>query len=130
METVAPYLLVFVGAGLGGALRLASNISLARVLGADATWATAIINVSGSLAMGLLFGWFAYKPGSEWTHTIRLFVGTGVLGGYTTFSTFSLDAILLIERNEIGQALTYVVASVVLGVVGLWAGIIFARSLA
>jgi CrcB protein len=60
---------------------------------------------------------------------VRLFVATGVLGGYTTFSTFSLEAMLLVERNQPGMALAYVGGSVLFGVLGLWLGLTIARTL-
>ena len=94
-----------------------------RCLGADFPWATTFINVSGSIVMGAA-GRLAGVPRRRrhGRRPTRLFVATGILGGYTTFSTFSLETILLIERGEIGAALAYVGGSVLLGVVGLWAG--------
>jgi CrcB protein len=121
--------LVFLGAGLGGVLRHGVNIAAARVLGVDFPYGTAIINVSGSLIMGLLVGWLTFRVEAGWTQHVRLFVATGVLGGYTTFSTFSLETVLLIERNQIGLAALYVGGSVALGVLGLWAGLALIRSL-
>ena len=105
MEILQPYILVFFGAGLGGMLRHALNIVIGRLAGTGFPWARSFINVSGSVVMGLLVGWLAFKAGAEWTQSVRLFVATGVLGGYTTFSTFSLETILLLERNQIGAAL-------------------------
>jgi fluoride exporter len=124
------YILVFVGAGLGGTLRHALNIAIGRLIGGQFPWATAFINVSGSFVMGGLVGWLAFRAGAAWTQPARLFVATGVLGGYTTFSTFSLESILLLERNQIGAALAYIGGSVLLGVLALWAGLSLARSLA
>lgn len=124
------YLFVFFGAGLGGALRHFLNLTLGRALGTDFPWTTSFINVSGSLAMGLLTGWLAFRAGGGLTQHARLFLATGVLGGYTTFSTFSLETILLAERGELAAALAYVGGSVVLGVMALWAGLTLARSFA
>ncbi|THD42059.1 MAG: fluoride efflux transporter CrcB [Bradyrhizobium sp.] len=121
-------LLVFVGAGLGGVLRHVLNQVVGRALGTDFPWATFIINVSGSLVMGLFIGWLAFRAGVGWSQHARLFFATGVLGGYTTFSTFSLETILLIERNQIGAALVYVGGSVLIGVFSLWAGLWLMRS--
>lgn len=129
MEVLQPYLLVFVGAGFGGVLRHIMNLVVSRTLGTGFPWGTAIINVSGSTVMGLLIGWLAFKAGAEWTQHVRLFVATGVLGGYTTFSTFSLESILLIERGNFGSAVAYIGGSVLLGVAGLWAGLSLARTL-
>jgi CrcB protein len=79
--------------------------------------------------MGLLVGWLAFKGGAAWTPHVRLFLATGVLGGYTTFSTFSLESVTLIERQAYGPALAYIVGSVALGIVGLFAGLALMRSL-
>jgi CrcB protein len=129
MTFLQPYLLVFLGAGLGGVLRHILNVTITRWFGGDFPWATVFINVSGSAVMGLLAGWLAFKAGAGWTQHVRLFLATGVLGGYTTFSTFSLESILLIERGEAGAALAYVGGSVLFGVLGLWGGLLFARTI-
>ena len=86
------------------------------------------INVSGSLIMGLAVAWFAFK-GDASQHW-RLFLTTGVLGGYTTFSAFSLDAALLYERGQLGLAAVYVIGSVVLSIAGLFAGLWLVRQMA
>ena len=122
-------LLVFVGAGLGGVLRHLINLAIARVLGNDFPYGILFINVTGSLVMGLLVGWLAFRAGEGWTRNAQLFVATGILGGYTTFSTFSLDAFRLIERGQIGLAALYIGGSVLLGIGGLWAGLALMRSL-
>lgn len=129
MDILSPYLLVFVGAGLGGVLRHVLNVVIGRAFGTGFPWSTIFINISGSVVMGLLIGWLAFRAGAEWSQHVRLFIATGILGGYTTFSTFSLETILLLERNQIGAALAYVGASVLLGVVGLYGGLSLARSL-
>jgi CrcB protein len=120
------YAIVFLGGGLGAALRHAINLGAARWLGVGFPFGTLIVNVSGSLVMGLLAGYFAFK--GDATQHWRLFLTTGVLGGYTTFSAFSLDAALLYERGEISQAAIYVLASVLLSIAGLFAGLAMARS--
>jgi CrcB protein len=111
------YLIVFVGGGLGAALRHGVNVISARLLGTGFNYATLFENVSGSVVMGLLVGYFAFKSGS--TQHWRLFLTTGVLGGYTTFSAFSLDTILLYERGQPGIAMLYLILSVALSVGGL-----------
>ena len=123
-------LLVFLGAGLGGVLRQALNLAAPKLLGESFPWATLLINVSGSFAMGLIAGWLAFRAPEGLGRNVQLFVATGVLGGYTTFSTFSLDALKLIEREQIGLAALYAGGSVVLGVGGLWAALSLMRSLA
>ncbi len=122
------YLIVFLGGGLGAALRHAINLFAARALGANFPFGTLTVNVTGSLVMGLLAGYFAFK-GDASQHW-RLFLTTGILGGYTTFSAFSLDVAVLYERGEIGLALLYVAASVVFSIAGLFAGLTVARSFA
>lgn len=122
------FFVVFLGAGLGGALRQGVNLATLRLFGAAFPYGTITVNVVGSLVMGLLAGWFAQKadPGQAW----RLFLTTGVLGGFTTFSTFSLDTFFLWERGQIAVAFLYVLASLVLGLIGLFLGLFLVRSLA
>jgi CrcB protein len=119
------YLIVFLGGGLGAALRHGVNLAAARLLGSAFPYATMIENVSGSLAMGLLAGYFAFRGGipQHW----QLFLTTGILGGYTTFSTYSLDAALLYERGALGLAALYVLGSVVAAIGGLFAGLAIVR---
>ena len=119
------YLIVFLGGGLGASLRHGVNVLVARLLGTGFPFGTMFENVTGSLVMGLLAAYFAFK-GDASQHW-RLFLTTGVLGGYTTFSAFSLDAILLYERGEIGLALLYVLASVTLSILGLMLGLVLVR---
>ena len=111
------YLLVFVGGGLGSTLRHIVNVVSARHLGTAFPYHTFIINITGSIVMGLIAGYLAFK--GEASQPWRLFLMTGILGGYTTFSAYSLDAALLYERGEIGLALFYVLGSVVLSIAGL-----------
>ena len=120
------YLIVFLGGGIGAALRHGFNLGFARVLGTTFPYATLFENVTGSLVMGLLVGWFALKGGvpQHW----QLFLTTGVLGGYTTFSAFSLDTAVLYERGAIGPAALYVLLSVALSIAGLFAGMAVVRA--
>ena len=104
------YVLVFIGGGLGASLRHAVNMLCARCIGTGFPYGTFIINITGSIVMGLIAGYLAFK--GEASQPWRLFLMTGVLGGYTTFSAFSLDAVLLYERGEMGLALFYVLGSV------------------
>jgi len=122
------YLLVFVGGGLGASLRHTINVACARCMGTSFPYGTFIINITGSIAMGLIAGYLAFK--GEASQPWRLFVMTGILGGYTTFSAFSLDTALLYERGEIGLALFYVLGSVVLSIAGVFAGLALVRHLA
>lgn len=120
------YLIVFLGGGLGAALRHGVNLAAARLLGTAFPYGTLTVNVVGSLAMGLLAAYFAFK--GDATQHWRLFFTTGVLGGFTTFSAFSLDVALLYERGETGLAVLYVVASVALSIAGLFAGLALVRN--
>ena len=119
------FLIVFLGGGLGAALRHGVNLVGARLLGMGFNYATMFENVSGSFVMGLLVAYFAFK--GDLSQHWRLFLTTGILGGYTTFSAFSLDTILLYERGELGLAALYAVLSVVLSVGGLMAGLALVR---
>ena len=123
------FLIVFIGGGIGASLRHGVNLLTPRLLGTAVPYATMFENVSGSLVMGLLAGYFAFKSG-ETAQSWRLFLTTGILGGYTTFSTYSLDSLLLYERGEIGLAATYVLGSVVLSLAGVMAGIAMVRQFA
>ena len=105
------YLMVFVGAGIGGALRHGVNVWAARAFGYGFPFGTLIVNVFGSFVMGLFVGFFAFQAGLVPQHA-RLFLTTGVLGGFTTFSAFSLDAALLFERHSYSMAAAYMAGSV------------------
>jgi CrcB protein len=85
MDRLSPTLIVFV--------RHLLNNALARLFGAEYPWATPIINITDSLAMGPLVGWLGFRASGAWSQHIRLFAATGVLGGYATFSTFSLETV-------------------------------------
>src|SRR4029078_2099655 len=121
------FLIVFVGGGIGAALRHGFNLAFARLFGTAFPHATVFENVSGSVVMGVLAAWFAFRGGipQHW----QLFLTTGILGGYTTFSTFSLDVAVLYERGEIGLAALYVLLSVALSIGGLFGGLALVRGL-
>ena len=121
--------IVFLGGGIGAAIRHLVNQAVGRVAGTDFPFGVMAINISGSVVMGLAAGYFAFKASESWSETARLFMTTGVLGGYTTFSAFSLDAMLLWERGEPGLAVAYVLGSVVLSIIGLAAGLGIVRAL-
>ncbi len=117
--------------GLGGALGAMSRHFLAhrvaQVVGHGFPWGTLVVNILGSFLMGLLVTLLAqrYAPSQE----VRAFLVVGLLGGFTTFSAFSMETALLIERNTWGLAAFYVAASVMLAVSGLFAGIWAAKAL-
>ncbi len=118
---MTPYLLV----GIGGALGAMARYGFSTAVGTTANGfplATLLINVLGSIAMGLLVGLLA-KTTPQYQSEIRLLVAVGIFGGFTTFSAFSLDTITLIERGEIVLAVTYILASVILSLIGLMMGL-------
>lgn len=120
---------IFCGAGLGGVLRYGITVGGGRLLGIDFPWATLAINISGSFVMGMAAAWFVIKGAASGPPEWRLFLTTGVLGGYTTFSTFSLEAVYLWERGAAGQAAIYVLASFVISLAALGAGLALVRAL-
>ena len=123
-------LLVFVGGGIGATLRHGVNVASAAWLGVNFPWGTMIVNVVGSFVIGALAAWLAFRGDAMWTQPLRLFLATGILGGFTTFSAFSLDFALLFERGEIAQSILYVVASVGLSLAAIFAGLAVVRSMA
>lgn len=120
------FVVVFLGGGLGAALRHGVNLTFSRAFGTAFPWHTFFANVTGSLIMGLIAGYFALK--GDASQSWRLFLTTGILGGYTTFSAYSLDAVLLYEREAYVLAALYVLGSVVVSLAGLVAGLMIARS--
>ena len=119
------YLLVFLGGGIGAAMRHGVNVAFARWFSTSYPYHTLFENVSGSLLMGLLAGYFAFR--GDASQHLRLFLTTGILGGYTTFSAFSLDAVLLWERGQWWSASIYVLASVAASLAGLVIGLSVVR---
>ena len=121
MSVLAGYAIVFLGGGIGAAMRHGINFAGLRIMGSNFPYATLFINVTGSIIMGLVAAYFAFKSGGSqhW----RLFLTTGILGGYTTVSAFSLDAALLYERGQLGLSALYVSASVAWSIAGLFAGL-------
>lgn len=133
MNLPSPYtatLLVALGGGAGAALRYQVGRFIGALAGINAAfpWATFTINLVGSLCMGLLAGGLAkWGPGGE---TWRLLIGVGILGGFTTFSAFSLEMALLMERGQIALAASYAALSVAGGIAGLFLGLALMRSMA
>jgi fluoride exporter len=111
-------LIVFLGAGLGGTLRHLFNVGVGTLYGGGFPLGILLINVIGSTVMGLVVGWFAFRGAAP--ADLRMFLTTGLLGGFTTFSAFSFDAAFLYERGQPGLAVFYVVASVGLSIAGLF----------
>lgn len=116
------------GGGLGAVLRHFLNNAVTAWLGAGFPWGIFAINVLGSFAMGVLVALFAHVW--ELPQEMKAFLTVGILGGFTTFSTFSLDVVTLIERGATGAAALYAGGSVVLAVAALYAGMILVRAFA
>ncbi|GAB5461313.1 MULTISPECIES: fluoride efflux transporter CrcB [Hoeflea] len=118
-------LLVFVGGGFGAVARHLSGMAVMRAAGPGFPWGTMAVNIAGSLAMGLLIAWLARRSSGD--SELRLLLATGFLGGFTTFSAFSLDAVTLYERGALTAAAAYVIASVTVSILALFGGLWLAR---
>lgn len=122
-------LLVIIGGALGSLARYQFGRLSMQILGGGWPWGTLGVNITGGLLMGVLAGWLA-RFGAEGSEQMRLLLGIGVLGGFTTFSSFSLEMMLMIERGQWIAALLYALLSVVLSVFALFAGLSLMRSFA
>lgn len=120
---------VFLGAGFGGAARHLVNRAVPLSISMHFPLSTLLVNVIGSFAMGVLAGWFAFR-GEASGQTVRLLLTTGVLGGFTTFSAFSLDAALLWQRGAASMALVYVLGTVLASLISVFTGMALMRALA
>ena len=118
-------LLVMIGGAAGAGLRYEVGRLTLRHIGPGFPWGTLTVNLVGGLLMGLLAGWLARGAGSE---ASRLFFAVGVLGGFTTFSAFSLETFLMIERGQYGIAALYIGASVIGAVALLFLGLLAMRT--
>ncbi len=122
-----PLLYVMVGGAVGAGARYLTGRAMLSLLGPDYPFGTLAVNLIGGLLMGVLVGVLARTTASE---TWRLLLGVGVLGGFTTFSAFSLDVVTMIERGAIGVAFGYVLVSVIGSVTALFAGLSAVRAVA
>ena len=121
------FLVVAAGGAIGAAMRHLVNMASLRILGPSFPWGTLLVNIAGSLAMGLFIGWLARRTGST-SAELRLFVATGILGGFTTFSAFSLDFANLWQRGDGLMAAGYAFASVTLSLIAVFAGLWIVRA--
>jgi CrcB protein len=115
------------GGALGAVMRHGAGLLALRLLGPDFPWATMGVNILGSFLMGLCVGLFAHV--GQPSHEMKAFITVGVLGGFTTFSTFSLDTVMLWERGDLMAAGGYALGSVVVSIAALMAGLYLIRSL-
>lgn len=122
----ANLLLVGLGGALGAILRYLLALGLSRLPGGIWPWPTFTANLAGGLAMGLLAGWLSLR-GAEDGERVRLLMGVGLLGGFTTFSAFSLETLMMVERRAWGQAALYAGASVVLSTLAVFLGLLLVR---
>lgn len=114
---------VALGGAIGASLRYLTNVGVMRLVGPGFPWGTVVCNVVGSFAMGVLVVVLANTSGNRFAP----FLMTGLLGGFTTFSAFSLDAVTLFERGAVMPAASYVLTSVVVSIIALTLGLLFAR---
>ena len=132
MATPSPFIAslhVALGGAIGSVLRYQAGRWMTYWLGPQAVsmfpWATLAVNALGSMLMGVFAGWLArHGPGGD---EMRLLLGVGVLGGFTTFSAFSLELVLLMQRGQFGYAALYLILSLALGVSGLIFGLAVMR---
>ena len=116
---------IALGSALGGVLRYLAGMAIHAAVLRTFPWGTLAVNVVGSAAIGLL--WTSLAARGESGEVLRAFVFIGLLGGFTTFSSFSLETLLLIEQQAYGRAAAYVLASTSLCLLGAWAGLGVAR---
>lgn len=119
-------LLVAVGGAVGASLRHLVNLGSLRLVGPNYPWGTMAINIAGSFAMGVFIELLARRLNAS--NELKLFVATGILGGFTTFSAFSLDFAVLWERGAALPALAYAIASVVGSLLAIFLGLWLART--
>ncbi|WP_439105428.1 fluoride efflux transporter CrcB [Celeribacter marinus] len=121
---MTPLIQVAIGGAIGASARYLTGVGIARVLGKGFPWGTLTVNFVGSVLMGVIIVVLAHENGNKFAP----FIMTGVLGGFTTYSAFSLDAITIFERGEIGLAAAYVIGTLVLALGGIALGLYAARS--
>ena len=122
------YLLVGIGGGLGSILRFWLGSYIGSKMGTRFPYGTFVINITGSFLIGLVFAWLTVR--TQWSLNWRYLIPIGFIGGYTTFSSFEFETLRAIQEGQVGLGLLYVAASVVLGFVAVWGGMIAGRAIA
>ena len=122
---MSPLVQVAIGGALGASARYLTGLGIVRLMGAGFPWGTLTVNFVGSFLMGMLVVALSHLGGTKFAPLLM----TGVLGGFTTYSAFSLDAVTLFERGALATAGLYVVATLVLALGGIFAGMWIARSI-
>lgn len=120
-------IIVASGGAVGACLRYLTGVYALRLMGASFPWGTLVVNVLGSFLMGLVAEYIVRKLGAG--NEMRLLIMTGLLGGYTTFSAFSLDAVLMLERGAFSGAAAYIAANVIGSIAALMLGLMLARNI-
>lgn len=120
--------LVAIGGAVGSVLRHLVSLGAARLFGSGFPFGTLTVNLAGSFAMGVFVEVIARRFGGS--PELKLLLATGLLGGFTTFSSFTLDVSVLVERGNVVLAFSYIAASILLGLGALFAGLALARHLA
>lgn len=119
-------LLAAIGGAIGTSGRYLVGIVTIRTLGPGYPWGTFVVNIVGSAVIGALVELIARRFGAS--ADMRIFVVTGILGGFTTFSSFALDAVNMIERGDFSAAVLYIGASIVLSIAALFGGLALVRA--
>jgi len=127
VRAMTTVLWVAMGGAVGAAGRYFVGVQALRLFGPGFPWGTFTVNIAGSLAMGLLAGLFAHRL--QVSHEVKIFLMTGVLGGFTTFSAFSLDVSVLVARKDYIMSAVYIIGSVSLSIAALFIGLRLARAL-
>lgn len=117
---------VGLGGAIGAMLRYGAGLAALRLWGDNFPWGTLVVNISGSLAIGLIAGYLLLLT-HEWQETMRLFVIVGVLGGFTTFSAYALDSVIMLQKGDYLPAAAYIGGTVIFSILATALGLSIAR---